>query len=177
MDDSELNRSPKSILGIFYRLKFNSRYSMTVWFRLSQYYFMKSLSCNRILKIIYQDLSNYYSRKNQIKNGLTSTPQTQIGRGIVFHHTNIIITSDTVIEEGVEVYGNVTFGLKDGKAPIIKSKAKIAGNSMVLGGVIVGEGAIVAPMALVLSDVPPGKIAAGIPAKVIGDVNEKNIQF
>lgn len=176
-DDSTINPAPKGLFNRMYRVRFNQRYSMTVWMRLAHYYYCKSLNANKLMKIIYQDLSNYYTRKNQIKNSLTSSPQTEIGKRIVFHHTNVIITTDTLIENDVEIYGNVTFGIKNGKAPIIKSNAKIAGGSMILGGVTVGEGAIVAPMALVLSDVPPGKIAAGIPAQIIGDVNEKNIQF
>ena len=85
--------------------------------------------------------------------------------------------SETIIEENVHIYGNVTFGTKNGKAPIIKKGAKISGNSMILGNIIIGEEAIVAPMALVLNDVPSKKVVAGIPAKIIGDVTENNSNF
>ena len=37
--------------------------------------------------------------------------------------------------------------------------------------------AIVAPGSVVVHDVPDKKIVSGIPAKVIGDVNEKNYNF
>ena len=85
--------------------------------------------------------------------------------------------SDTVIESGVHIYRNVTFGIKNGKAPYVKSKAKIASHSIILGGVVIGEKSIVSPGAVVLSDVPDGKVAAGIPAKIITDVNHKNYNF
>ena len=99
------------------------------------------------------------------------------GGGVVFHHTGVCITSDTIIEEGVHLYRNITFGAKNGKAPHIKKYAKIASHSIVLGGVTIGERSIVAPGSVVVKDVPNGKIVGGIPAKVIGDVTEDNYHF
>ena len=48
---------------------------------------------------------------------------------------------------------------------------------MIIGKVTVGEGAIVAPGAIVLIDVPSKKIAAGVPAKIVGDVTDDNYDF
>ena len=45
---------------------------------------------------------------------------------------------------------------------------------MVLGNVVIGKNAIVAPGAVVVKDVPDYKVAAGVPAKIIGDVQSKN---
>ncbi len=82
-----------------------------------------------------------------------------------------------MIESGVHIYRNVTFGAKDGFAPHIKKEAKIGSHSVVLGRVTVGEKAIVAPGAVVVKDVPPGKIAAGVPARIIGDVTDERYNF
>ena len=41
-------------------------------------------------------------------------------------------------------------------------------NVVVLKGVHIGAGAVIAANAVVTSDIPPGMLAAGIPAKVIG---------
>jgi carbonic anhydrase/acetyltransferase-like protein (isoleucine patch superfamily) len=46
----------------------------------------------------------------------------------------------------------------------------VATSSVVLPGVRVGEGALVAAHALVREDVPPGTICAGVPGKVRGSV-------
>ena len=110
-------------------------------------------------------------------NDFEHSANPKIAKGIIFHHSGVTITSETVIETGVHIYRNVTFGTKNGKAPYIKKDAKIASHSIVLGPITVGEKAMVAPGAVVIKDVPDRKITAGVPAKIIGDVTEKNYSF
>lgn len=50
---------------------------------------------------------------------------------------------------------------------LIKRGASIGSNSTILCGVTVGEGAIVGAGSVVTHDIPPGAIAAGVPARVI----------
>ena len=151
---------------------------MPVLMRLSQYYYLKSYSANsRFSKRIYSLISAYIRRKNVIKNNFEHGANPKISAGVVYHHTGVCITSDTTIESGVHIYRNTTFGAKHGMAPYIKRNAKIASHTIVLGGVTVGEKAIVAPGAVVVKDVPAYKIVAGVPAKVIGDITDENYQF
>lgn len=51
----------------------------------------------------------------------------------------------------------------------IGGDAWIGAHAVVLAGVTVGEGAVVGAGALVREDVPPFKIVAGVPARVIGE--------
>jgi len=60
---------------------------------------------------------------------------------------------------------------------IIKKNAYIGTGAIILPGVTIGESSIVAAGAVVTRDVPPRKIVAGIPAKVIGSVDEKLKKF
>ena len=46
-------------------------------------------------------------------------------------------------------------------------RASIGSNATIMCGVTIGEGALVGAGALVTSDVPPGMIAAGVPARII----------
>ena len=58
-------------------------------------------------------------------------------------------------------------------APVrIGDKAWIGFNAIILKGVTVGEGAIVAAGAVVTKDVPPYTIVAGNPARVIRTLSE-----
>ena len=54
------------------------------------------------------------------------------------------------------------------KAPVvIEDDCCIAANSVILAGVTIGKGSVVAAGAVVTKDVPPYSIVAGVPAKII----------
>jgi tetrahydrodipicolinate N-acetyltransferase len=56
---------------------------------------------------------------------------------------------------------------------VIEDDVVIGANAVVLEGVRVGKGAVVAAGAIVVEDVPPNTVVAGIPARVIKNVDEK----
>lgn len=58
------------------------------------------------------------------------------------------------------------------KPVVIEDDVLVGANAVVLAGTTVGKGSVVAAGAVVLKDVPPGVIAAGMPAKVIRKVDE-----
>lgn len=57
------------------------------------------------------------------------------------------------------------------KPVVIKRNAWIGAGATILSGVTIGENAVVAAGAVVSKDVPPNTIVAGVPAKVIKDIN------
>ncbi len=52
----------------------------------------------------------------------------------------------------------------------------IGANAVVIEGVRVGKGAVVAAGAVVIEDVAPGMVVAGVPARVIKKKDEKSIR-
>lgn len=56
---------------------------------------------------------------------------------------------------------------------VIEDDVLIGANAVILEGVRVGKGAVVAAGAVVTQDVPPHTVVAGIPAKVIKEIDEK----
>lgn len=59
---------------------------------------------------------------------------------------------------------------------IIEDDVLIGANAVVLEGVRIGKGAVIAAGSVVTKDIPPGTVAAGTPAKVIKEKDEKTIE-
>ncbi len=55
----------------------------------------------------------------------------------------------------------------------IKRRASIGSNATLLAGITIGESALIGAGAVVTRDVPDYAIAAGVPARVIGDVRDR----
>lgn len=71
--------------------------------------------------------------------------------------------------------GNKNWDVVKSAPIIIKDKAWIGFNAIILKGVTIGEGAIVAAGAVVTKDVPPFTIVAGNPARVVKCINRYEI--
>ena len=97
------------------------------------------------------------------RQGLTA------GKSVVFGYECIIWTLN-------HDYNDVNFKTKGGPVTI-GDYAWICSRSIVLPGITIGEGAVVASGAIVTKDVPPYSIVAGIPAKVVGERERKNYDY
>ncbi|ERM96141.1 serine acetyltransferase 2 isoform X1 [Amborella trichopoda] len=106
-------------------------------------------------------------------------PAARLGKGIFLDHaTGVVIGETAVVEKKVSLMQGVTLG-GTGKEtgdrhPKIGRGALIGAGATILGNIRVGEGAIVTAGSLVLKNVPPHCMVAGIPARVIGPVKEKD---
>ncbi|MGL5989830.1 2,3,4,5-tetrahydropyridine-2,6-dicarboxylate N-acetyltransferase [Cetobacterium sp.] len=59
---------------------------------------------------------------------------------------------------------------------IVEDDVIIGANAVVIEGVRIGKGSVVAAGAIVLHDVPPGSVVAGNPAKVVKQKDEKTFE-
>ncbi len=92
----------------------------------------------------------------------------ELGEGINFTHTlGTVIGGTSKVGARVKFMGNNTIGTaKDNGCPVIEDDVVIGCGARVLGPIRIGRGAFIGANAVVLSDVPAGAIATGIPAKV-----------
>ena len=82
--------------------------------------------------------------------------------------------TDTVVGENASVgHGAVLHGCRIGR------HALIGMNAVVMDNAIIGDSAIVAACAFVKAgmEVPPGTLVAGVPAKVVRDLSEQEMQW
>jgi serine O-acetyltransferase len=92
----------------------------------------------------------------------------ELGEGINFTHTlGTVIGGTSKVGARVKFMGNNTIGTaKDNGCPVIEDDVVIGCGARILGPVRIGRGAFIGANAVVVSDVPPGAVASGIPAKV-----------
>lgn len=92
----------------------------------------------------------------------------ELGEGINFTHTlGTVIGGTSKVGARVKFMGNNTIGTaKDNGCPVIEEDVVIGCGARILGPVRIGRGAFIGANAVVLTDVPAGATASGIPAKI-----------
>jgi len=98
--------------------------------------------------------------------------ETHIGENLhLIHGTNIRIHPDAVLGARVGINHSVTIGVQhrvEG-APRIGNDVLIGAGAIILGPVTIGDGAVICAGSLVINDIPPGKMAMGVPARPLPD--------
>lgn len=102
------------------------------------------------------------------------------GIGVVLHST-VDIGPGVVIGAGVTLGGGAARGAfwvdDSGErifAPRVKENSYIATGAKILGGIEIGALSIVGANSVVISNVPPLSVVAGVPAKIINRITVEN---
>jgi serine O-acetyltransferase len=132
----------------------------------------KMLFCkNEIKKIYYRELLHR-------RYGILINRYLEVGMGFrLLHPMNVVIGGCTTIGENVQINQGVTIGSRiplrlSGKAdhntdeyPTIGDNCIICTNAVVLGGIKLAKGTVVAAGAVLMTDTEPNSVYAGVPAK------------
>ena len=106
----------------------------------------------------------------QNKEGLELGYRTDIGAFTYINAKYGVVIEDFVqIGSHCSIYSVSTVDNKQGQVRLRKA-CKIGSHSVVMPGVTVGENSIVGACSFVNEDIPDDVIAAGVPAKVIGQI-------
>jgi serine O-acetyltransferase len=101
---------------------------------------------------------------------------TQIGGGLRLPHPNgIVIHPRVVLGPNCMIFQQVNLGSNRGKGgvPVIGGHVDIGPGARILGGVTVGDHAVIGANAVVLCDVPAGAVAVGVPARILPGKDRK----
>lgn len=91
-------------------------------------------------------------------------------------HNNVTISSDVMIWTLHHDYNDINFKCI-GDQVEIEDYAWICSRSIILPGVRIGKGAVVACGAVVTKDVPDYSVVGGVPARIIGKRNQKSYLY
>ena len=113
-------------------------------------------------------------RKNIRTYGLDISPKIPIGGGFYIAHPVGNVVHAKSIGRNCSIIAAVTIGMRNKhEFPVLEDNVFIGAGARVLGGLTIGEGAVIGANAVVVKDIPAGATAVGIPAKVIHQNGEK----
>lgn len=82
-----------------------------------------------------------------------------IGKGLRLPHpVGIVIGGGVVLGDNILLYQNVTLGVKNGGYPVVGNGCIIYANSVLVGGINIGDGAIVGALSYVDKSIQPGMV-------------------
>ncbi|MCX5493776.1 serine O-acetyltransferase [Kaistia dalseonensis] len=123
------------------------------------------------LRIVLKIIHRIFSKLSQIFFGIYIGANAQVGRRcIIEHFGEIIVHSEAVIGDDVRLRQGVTIGNRSEEAPldvpVIGNRVNIGAGAKILGPISIGDDVDIGANAVVLTDVPSGSIAVGVPARI-----------
>lgn len=141
----------------------NHSFRYNFWLRFSAY------------KGILYPFCKWMLHRISLKYGIDIPSKTLIGYGFFLSHGfGTIVNPTTIIGNNVNLSQYSTIGSNEGKAAIIGNNVYIGPGVYIVEHVKIGSNVCIGAGAVVTKDIPNGKTAAGVPAKVIGENRHAN---
>jgi len=104
-----------------------------------------------------------------ICEGVTIEDGVFVGHGVMFINGR----RPSAVTEGGALQTDQDWHLEK---TVVRARASIGTHATILGGITVGQGALIGAGAVVTRDVPDYAIVVGVPARVVGDVRQTHRQ-
>ena len=112
----------------------------------------------------------------QRRAGVDFPSTTEVGRALkITHGWGLVVSAGARIGSNVTLFHGVTIGQRDtispdgriSSYPVIGNDVWIGAHSIIIGGVAIGDGAIIGAGTIVTRDVAPATIVVGNPMRVV----------
>jgi len=132
----------------------------------------RRLSCRyRLVRKPWWLLNALAQKFVEFSCGITLPETATIGRrlqiehyGAIILHGGVVIGDDCLIRQGVTI-GNAGRNAPQG-APKLGNRVEIGAGAKLIGAITVGDDAVIGANAVVISDLPAGCLAVGVPAVI-----------
>lgn len=108
---------------------------------------------------------------NLIIFGIEFTPRCEVGAGLMLPHTSGTVVGALKIGVNATIFHGVTLGAKFADIhftpetrPVVGDNVTFGAGAKALGGIFIGQGAVIAANSLVIEDVAAGALMMGVPA-------------
>ena len=117
-----------------------------------------------LYRALYVGVRNFY--------GIELPYTARVGRRVVVEHQgDIVIHGHSSLGDDCVVRQGVTLGNRSQTepfaAPRLGNRVNVGAGAKILGEVIIGDDAQIGANSVVLTDVPPGRLAVGVPARLV----------
>jgi serine O-acetyltransferase len=125
-------------------------------------------------------LARFCYALNIYLTGCDIRPEAEIGPGLFMGHPNGECIGIVKIGRNAIIAPRVAIGSRGGWGtdglPNIGNNVTIYLNSSILGPITVGDDSVIAGHSMVIGNVPPGSMVAGVPARIIRNLTSEEIR-
>jgi serine O-acetyltransferase len=130
---------------------------------------------NALWKAGQQALALWIQSRCSEVYGVDVHPAATLGPGMIFDHaTGIVIGETAVVGSQCTIFHQVTLGSSGGptngarRHPVVGDGCVLGSGCKVLGAITLGDRVKVGGNSVVVSDVPSGTVAVGVPSRIVG---------